>query len=131
MTWESFKEITKSDDSFDTAQAYLLMSLGYLYSLDVRLGQKFFQQSIESFRKHGIDFSVSLPDFTESLRERVSFLGEIIWVDINCAVMFGVPEGFTSDLEYGFCYQLPVRSQLSRRFTLLICVFQGRVPSCV
>lgn len=112
MVWGSFKDMTKNDDSFDTAQAYQLMSLAYLYAQDAHLGRRFFQQSIALFRKHWIDFTTSpLPDLTESLQERIAFLCEAIWTEIDCTFMFGITQEFTSDLEYGIHHELPVCPQ--------------------
>ena len=117
MVLRSFKDMTENDDSFDAAQAYQLMSLAYLYSQDAHLGLKFFKQSIDLFRSHWIDFSASpLPDLTESLQERISFLCEAVWTEIDCGFMFGISQEFTSDLEYGIRYELPVGPCTSRRF---------------
>lgn len=113
MVWDSFKDMIEEDDSFDTAQAYQLMSLAYLYSQEACLGRDFFQKAVALFRTHWIDFSISsLPDLTESLRERIAFLGEAIWTEIDCTFMFGIKQEFTSDLEYGFRHELPVRTRL-------------------
>ena len=116
MVSDSFKDMTENDDSFDTAQAYQLMSLAYLYAQDADLGRKLFRQSIALFRAHWIDFSASpLPNLTESLQERVAFLCEAIWTEIDCGFMFGIAQEYTSDLEYGIRHELPVCPQLSRR----------------
>lgn len=110
MVSDSFKDMAENDDSFDTAQAYQLMSLAYLYAQDANNGRKLFQKSIALFRTHWIDFSTSpLPDFTESLQERIAFLCEAIWTEIDCVFMFGIAQEFTSDLEYGIRHELPVR----------------------
>jgi hypothetical protein len=109
MALDSFKDMTEDDDSFDTAQAYQLMALAYLYSQDAYLGLKFFQQSIDLFRRHWIDFSASpLPELTESLQERIAFLCEAIWTEIDCGFMFGIAPEFTSDLQNGIRHELPV-----------------------
>jgi hypothetical protein len=129
MVWDSFRDMTKDDDSFDAAQAYQLMALAYLYSQDSDRGRRFFQKSIALFRTHWIDFSISPPpDLTESLWERIAFLGEAIWTEIDCAFMFGIEQEFTSDLEFGLCNELPVRSRLSRRFKSLTWFFP-RLPT--
>ena len=113
MVLDSFKDMTENDDSFDAAQAYQLMSLAYLYAQDAHLGRKLFQRSIDLFRVHWVDFSASpLPEFTESLRERIAFLCEAIWAEIDCVFMFGIAQEFTSDLEYGIDHGLPVRPSL-------------------
>lgn len=120
MVWDSFKDMTEDDDSFDTAQAYQLMSLAYLYAQDADRGLKFFQKSITLFKTHWIDLSVSPPpDLTESLQERIAFLGEAIWTEIDCTFMFGTEQEFTSDLEYGLRHELPVGSWSSRRLKSL------------
>lgn len=109
MVLDSFKDVTKNDSSFVAAQAYQMMSLAYLYAQHPSLGQKFFKKAIDLFRTHWIDFSASpLPELTESLRERISFLGEAIYTEIDCEFMFGFAQGLTSDLEYSFRYELPV-----------------------
>jgi hypothetical protein len=124
MASESFKDMTENDDSFDTAQAYQLMSLAYLYSQDAHLGRKLFQQSITLFRTHWIDFSASpLPELTESLQERTAFLCEAIWTEIDCLFMFGIAQEFTSDLEYGIRHELPVGCWLSRHSKPLTVLF--------
>lgn len=132
MAWDSFKDMIKNDDSFAVAQAYLLMSLAYFYSQHAYLGRKFFQKAIALFRPHWIDFSTSpLPDLTESLRERVSFLGEAIYTEIDCNFMFGLVQEFTLDLEYSIRYELPVCHQPSRRFKHLTGFFKGRLSQRV
>jgi hypothetical protein len=114
MVWDSFKDMTEDDDSFDTAQAYQLMSLAYLYAQDADRGLKFFQKSIALFRTYWIDLSVCPPpDLTESLQERIAFLGEAIWTEIDCTFMFGTNQEFTSDLENGLRHELPVGSRAS------------------
>jgi hypothetical protein len=124
MVWDSLKDMNEDDDSFVVAQAYQLMSLAYLYSQHASLGRKFFQKAIALFRKHWIDFSTSpLPDLTESLRERIAFLGEAIYTEIDCNFMFGLVQEFTLDLEHGIRYELPVRSQLPWRFKPLTGFF--------
>jgi len=116
MAWDSFKDMTEGDNSFAVAQAYLMMSLAYLYSQHAYLGRKFFQKAIALFRAHWVDFSTSPPqDLTESLQERIGFLGEAIYTEIDCNFMFGFVQEFTSDLEHSFRYELPVGSQQSRR----------------
>ena len=111
MAWDSFKDMTEDNDSFDAAQAYLLMSLAYLYSQNTYLGRKLFQESIALFRRHWTNFSASpLSDLTEPLRERIAFLGEAIYTEIDCAFMFGGAQELTQDLEYGFRHELPVCS---------------------
>jgi hypothetical protein len=111
MVWDSFNDLAKDNDSFAVAQAYQLLSLSYLYCQHAHLGQKFFQKSVTLFRKHWIDFSASaLPDFTESLQERIAFLGEAIYTEIDCVFLFGFMQGFTLDLEHGFSHELPVCS---------------------
>jgi hypothetical protein len=134
MVWDSFKDMTEDNDSFDAAQAHQLMSLAYLYSQNTYLGRKLFQESIALFRRHWIDFSASpLPDLTEPLQERVAFLGEAICAEIDCAFMFGVAQEFTQDLEYGFRHELPVCSSYPcvlnvRPYQVF---FKGRLPPCV
>jgi len=112
MAWDSFKDMTEGNNSFAVAQAYLLMSLAYLYPQQAYLGRKFFQKAIALFRAHWVDFSTSPPpELTESLQERIGFLGEAIYTEIDCNFMFGFIQEFTSDLEHGFRYELPVCSQ--------------------
>jgi len=109
VVWDSFRDMTEDDDSFVVAQAYQLMSLAYLYSQHTYLGRKFFQKAIALFRTHWFDFSASPPpDLTESLQERIAFLGEAIYTEIDCTFMFGFVQEFTLDLEHGFRYELPV-----------------------
>jgi len=113
MVWDSFKDMIEDGDSFAVAQAYQLMSLAYFYSQHTHLGRKLFQKAIALFRTHWIDFSTpSLPDLTESLQERMAFLGEAIYTEIDCTFLFGFVQEFTLDLEYGFRHELPVCSQL-------------------
>jgi len=115
MVWDSFKDIAEDNDSFTAAQAHQLMSLAYLYCQHASLGRKFFQRSITLFRTHWIDFSAPpLPDLTESLQERVAFLGEAIYTEIDCVFLFGLAQEFTVDLEHGFRHELLVCSQSSR-----------------
>ena len=126
MAWDSFKELTEGDNSFAVAQAYLLMSLAYLYSQHAYLGRKFFQKAIALFRAHWVDFSTSpLPDLSESLQERIGFLGEAIYTEIDCNFMFGFVQEFTPDLEHGFRYELPVCSQQFRRSKPFNGFFKG------
>lgn len=112
MVWDSFKDTAEDNDSFTAAQAHQLMSLAYLYCQHASLGRKFFQRSITLFRAHWIDFSAPpLPDLTESLQERVAFLGEAIYTEIDCIFLFGLAQEFTVDLEHGFRHELLVCSQ--------------------
>ena len=116
MVWESLRDMNEDDDSFAVAQAYQLMSLAYFYSQQIHLGRKFFQKAIALFRENWTDFSTyPLPDLTESLQERIAFLGEAIYLEIDCNFMFGLAQEFTLDLVHGYRYELPVCSQLSRR----------------
>ena len=126
MVWDSLKDMAEDNDSFAVAQAYQLMSLAYLYCQHAYLGQKFFQKSIALFRTHWIDFSASpLPEFTESLQERIAFLGEAIYTEIDCTFLFGILQEFTLDLEHGFRHELPVCPQSSRRSKHLTRSFEG------
>jgi len=126
MVWDSFKDIAEGGNSFAVAQAYLLMSLAYLYSQHAYLGRKFFQKAIALFRAHWVDFSISpLPDLTERLQEKIGCLGEAIYAEIDCTFMFGFVQEFTLDLEHGFRYELPVCSQPPWRSKPLTRFFKG------
>jgi hypothetical protein len=132
MVWDSFKDMAEDSDSFAVAQAYQLMSLAYLYCQHAHLGRKFLQKSIALFRTHWIDFSVSPPpDLTESLQERIAFLGEAIYTEIDCAFLLGLVQEFTLDLEHDFRHELPVCSQSPRGSKRLTRFFKGRLSTNV
>ena len=109
LVWDSFKDMVEDDSSFAVAQAYLCMALAYFYSQHANLGRKLFQKAIALFKAHWIDFTAStMPDLTESLQERIAFLGEAIYTEIDCTFMFGFVQEFTLDLEHDFRHELPV-----------------------
>ena len=132
MVWDAFKDMAENDNSFVATQAYMLMSLAYLYGHNGHLGRKFFQKAIALFRPHWIDFSTfPPPDLTDPLRERIAFLCGAIYSEIDCNFMFGFVQEFTVDLEHSIRYELPVSSRPSRRFKHLTGSFGGGISQSV
>lgn len=95
------------------AQAHHLMSLACSYNQNVTLAERFLEKAIDIVQRNDIRFVPNkkgpLPGLTEEVHERVSFLCELIYSEIQMRIMTGKVGEFCVQLHKQFREDLPVR----------------------
>lgn len=117
LTWESLSDMREEVDPFQLARAYHFLSMACLYTHNLAVGKRYQSISFDILKRNNIRFVPSssghnvLPtvrEFSEEAHERASFLGQLIYSELDLQLVVGEPAELSAELEHQFRYELPV-----------------------
>jgi hypothetical protein len=112
----SLVEMTE-DDPLSFAQACFFMMIACMYNYNSALGKRCLNLVISTVRRNDIRyvslFRVHVPDFTEEVHERASFLSELICAEVDMILVTGEKHVVLTDLRKQFTQELLVRGILT------------------
>lgn len=117
LTWEWLAEMRENDDPLQLAKAYHFLSMACLYTHNLAIGKRYQSMAFEIIKRNDIRFVPhssgtnllpSTREFSEEVHERATFLGQLVYSELDLQLVVGEPAELSADLEQQFRYELPV-----------------------